>query len=103
MIEFLIAILFFLLGWKVRELYAVRQLSKFVKVVEEEKKQSKTVIKLEIHDDIIYAYRDSNNEFLCQSDSIEGIVEALSKRSPGEKFAVTKENLCELGLYDESV
>ena len=98
-----IAIVSFYAGWKVRELYALRQIFKMMKSAEKVESETKTVLKLEKHSDVIYAYNRETDEFLGQSETLSGLSEILNKRFPDVSFAVTQENLEELGVLDESV
>jgi hypothetical protein len=95
----------FWVGWKAREYYALRQVFKMLQseTVKQNDETPKTVLKLEKHSNSIFAYDRETNEFLGQGDSLDSLSVVLKERFPGISFAVTKENLKELELNDESV
>lgn len=92
------------IGWKLREAYAVRQISKFIKLDDEKaQKPAKTLLKLEKESDVIYAYDNETDEFLGQGESLKALAQVLGKRFPDKRFTASPENLKELGIHNESV
>jgi hypothetical protein len=52
---------------------------------------------LEVHDDIIFMY-DSKHNYLSHGNTIESLQDRLIERFPNKRFAITDENLKEIGL-----
>jgi hypothetical protein len=105
MIEFIIGIVCVFIGWKLREAYAVRQISRIMKLSEEHQSEvpNKQLLKLEKHSAVIYAFDSETDQFLGQGESLEDLVQLLVERFPDKRFTATPDNLKELGLYNESV
>ena len=106
MLEYIIiGVIAFGAGWKLRELYALRQIFKMMKSgeVTQSEETPKTVLKLEKHSDVIFAYNKETDEFLGQGDTLTSLSDALRERFPNTSFAVTEENLKELGLNNEPI
>ena len=103
--EIIIGVVCLIVGWKLRELYAIRQISFLLKLDEEEVvvEPKKSLLKLEKRSDIIYAYDNETDQFLGQAQSMDSLAEVLGKRFPDKRFTASPENLKELGLYNESV
>jgi hypothetical protein len=102
--EIIIYVLCLFIGWKLREAYAVRQISHFIKLDDEkEQKPAKTLLKLEKQSDIIYAYDNETDEFLGQAQSLDALAQVLGKRFPDKRFTALPKNLKEIGIHNESI
>lgn len=102
--EIIIGFVCLIFGWKLREVYAIRQIAKMIKFDDEiVDKPKKFLLKLEKHSDIIYAYDNETDEFLGQAESLHSLAQVLGKRFPNKKFTASPENLEELGIHNESV
>ena len=82
-------------GWGLRERMAERHLTQLLKHVEieEEQEELKMPISVEKHNDILFVYNKTTNEFLAQGKTATELSDALEKRFPGKRFECTPEHL----------
>ena len=52
---------------------------------------------LEVHEDTIFMY-DSKHNYLSHGDTIESLQDRLRDRFPNKRFAITQENIEEIGI-----
>ena len=103
LILFVVAIMFFAygvnIGWKAREAYAKKIVTKFAEELEE-KVDAKSVlhITIEKHDDMIYVYDKKNHTFMAQGNNKEELEDALMSRFPGKRFAASEEDMERAGM-----
>lgn len=98
--SYLIFIIGFLIGWKIREYTAVRKFHKMMKEVDEQptKPTNKISVKIERSGKMFYLYNLETDEFLTQGYSKEEIQENLKKRfkNVDMAFHATVENIKEV-------
>lgn len=92
------------IGWVLREKYAEHVVAKYLKELEinkgglsESEKESRTTLKLETHNDTIFAY-DEEGTFIAQGADLDYLDRAIKARYPDRKFKVSEENLKEIGV-----
>lgn len=100
--EFLYYVAVFFVGWKLREIYAVYQTKRLLagmidKIAQEKPKDETTILNLEKHHDVLYAYT-KDGKFMGQGSSLDDLIKSLSSAHPGESFAVEKAELEKLGI-----
>lgn len=97
------------LGWKLREISAVR-LYKQMKMEEQESrileladKIQSTFIETNVEKigDTFYLHDKATGEFLAQGDSSEELSTNLRTRFPEKRFVMDKKDLESIGIYDE--
>ena len=94
----------FVFGWNVREWYAIRSLHKMMMAaeaaVEEEQEEEKkrTPMRLEKHNDIIFAYSEEDGSFIAQGSDLYALDDAIRARYPDRKFSIKEKNLEEVGV-----
>ena len=97
MIEFIIITIGFIIGWYVREWWAVRQIKKFASSFEEKFNQnlSETVISayIEKAGDTFFVYRKDDNAFLAQGTDINSLSDILESKFPGKLFNIPQDQL----------
>jgi hypothetical protein len=100
MMELIIAIVGFVVGWYVREWHAMRKVDQLIdnmntKMVEEFK--SKVInVTVEKSGDFFYIYRKDDGTFLAQGTDIDKLSDILSEKFPGKLFNVSPEELSQL-------
>lgn len=101
MMEYLIAIAGgFIVGWFLREWYALRKVEKIIadlntNMVDEFKKKV-IDINVEKSGDIFYIYRKDDGTFLAQGDDIDKLSDLLTEKYPGKLFNCSPEDLAAL-------
>ena len=82
-------------GWGLRERMAERVLNKLVEQVEleQQKEEMKMPISVEKHNDTLFVYNKTTNEFLAQGKTATELSDALERRFPGKRFECTPEHL----------
>jgi hypothetical protein len=99
--EVLYYVLMFFLGWKLREFYAKLQIKLLVKsITVDTVVDEPTVLRLEKHSGVIYAYDEIDDRFLTQGKDLEEIVYNLRKEFPNEAFTARQDNLREMDDYE---
>jgi len=104
--EYLILVIVaFSLGWKTREIFAVWKSNKIIKHLEEQATEQLEEIKkdfisivIEKHEDTFFVYDMNTNTFMAQGASRKELEQKLGEMFPGKRFAVTPENLKEVGF-----
>ena len=91
----------FNIGWKVRELYATHKLRAWMEQAQEEYDEEEDdliQVHLEKHNDILFCYDKETNRFMTQANSRDELEKKLSEMHPGKRFAVSPEDLKEVGF-----
>lgn len=94
-----------LLGWELRERYAMRVVNQLLKEVEESTEaeaEETDRIKLERHGEVVYAF-DGEDNFIAQGATVYELDEAIQKRFPGRKFLIKESNMKEVGFANDAV
>lgn len=93
-----------LVGWQFREITAVMRVKRMLKAYQEDVKRIQEVedsermrVTIEKEQDTYYVY-DMSGTFLVQATNQKELEQALLDKFPGKTFAVTPENLKEVGL-----
>ena len=96
-----------IIGWELREQYAMRVVNQLLKEVEghqeSESTEERTKMRLEKHGTGIYAFEEETDEFIAQGTDLFDLDKAIQARFPGKKFAIKEDNLREIGVSHESV
>ena len=94
-----IAAIFFLLGWKLREYWAIRTVDKFMKAAAEA--QTNNIINVNVHKDHgqFYIYNNSDNSFITQVKTKEELFKYFSERHPDKTVMMKNEDLA---LFDQA-
>ena len=85
----------FLIGWKVREYYAILTVSKYLMNAQVEQQKTSTVVYVERHDDILFVYEKETNKYLTNGKDIAEINKNLGEQFPSKLF-ITDQKLEEL-------
>jgi hypothetical protein len=101
--EYILLILIFLvgavLGWRLREKAAVRNLSKIIDSAEEQQEDLLRIpVNIQRVDGELMAYSIKDNSFMAQGWDWDELEQRLISRFPGKKFKATRENLIEMGF-----
>lgn len=103
-VAFLLWISGIIIGWRAREVHAMKQVQKYMEEIDDESEESPTVsetqirIKIEKDDNGFFVYDLETNEFMAQGTTRNQVEQALAKRYPGKHFAATPTNLRETGF-----
>jgi hypothetical protein len=86
-------ILAFIIGWKLREFYAIYTVQKYLNpMVEESTKPMPTFVYIEKHEGGLMVFEESTNKYLTMGKDLAEVDENLKKLYPTKLF-VTKTNL----------
>ena len=99
--DFLIAFGIFIMGWFVREQYAIwkiRHIIKEVKQLEEPTKPSELRVTIEKHNDMFYMYSEETGCFLAQGTTREEIAKKLRQDYPKFTVVADPNNIKEVGF-----
>lgn len=95
-----------ILGWRFREMWAMRTLKKYVAQMaeseaeeEQEPEVKRTAITLEKHNDSIFAYEEDGT-FIAQGKTLHELDIAIKARFPDRKFSVKEDDLIKVGAYE---
>lgn len=83
-------------GWKAREAVAKKMLKRLAGNVE--KVVEIVHITIEKHDNHFYVFQKDTNKFLTQADTKEALEKNLFELFPGKRFAMSEENMREIGF-----
>ena len=97
------------IGWKLREISAIRLHEKMKKEQQESRihelaeKIQGTFIEATVEKigDIFYVHNKETGEFLAQGESPEELSDALRTRFPEKRFVMEKKDLESIGIYYE--
>lgn len=110
MIELIIVIFGFVVGWYAREWHATMVMNRFMEKFEENAKdaleqikENLIKIKIEKHNEGFFVYGLEDNEFMAQGTTRKELEDNLRKRYPGKTFAAEGDNLKEVGFSNESI
>ena len=104
-----IAVLCFgiMLGWHLREQYAMRVVNQLLKDVQETKEQEegeRTKMRLERNGGFIYAFENDTDAFIAQGTDLIDLDKNIVAKFPGRKFSVQEQNLIDIKAdYHEPV
>jgi hypothetical protein len=103
--EILIGIVSFVVGWILRELYAVHkvktllnQIESFEENSEEDEKADIMHINIEKHDGILFVYSSEDDSFMAQGKTREELEKNLRERYPNVIFGASNANLQKVGF-----
>lgn len=95
----LFALAFFILGWKLREVYAKMMLARLhnavEKVIEQKQNEKKDVINatIEKHDGHLFIYKQEDGSYLAHAENKNKLTDMLHEKFPGKMFNVSQEDL----------
>ena len=96
-----LAITWFILGWKCRELEAMRRIQKYEENMKTQVKQNIIPVVVEKAGDLFHVYNKETGEYLAKGSNVNEITENLSQRFNDHKvFVASPENMKEVGLKD---
>ena len=103
----LLAVVWFLVGWKAREFQALRTMNKIIKA-EEAKMQAQTSeaidnskkmrVTIEKHKNVMYVYEEGTGTFMAQGATEEELGDRLRERYPNTLFVASSAELEQVGL-----
>ena len=88
-------ILFFCLGWKARELWALRQIKDLISDLEDTE-DDRIHITVDITANGIFVYEKDTLKYLAHGNSEHDITNILKQRFPGKTFAASSEDMLKL-------
>lgn len=99
--EFLVIFIFgvvcFFLGWKIREVVAMRIMSKMVDEISQntlqEFKKNVVNIRVEDHDGQFFVYQKDDGSYLAHAETKTKLEDILNEKFPGKMFNATPEDL----------
>jgi hypothetical protein len=98
-----------LVGWELREKWAIRQVHRLLEEGEiklnkvEEEEEERTKMRLEKHSDLIYAFTEEDDSFIAQGKDLHELDAAIQARFPGKKFSIRESNLEDIGVKHEPI
>ena len=100
MIEILLFGIGICLGWKLREIYALRFLNKMLATkIEAETSSFKTInVRIERTEDMYYLYDADTDHFLVQGKTVDDMTPILQARFPNTQFKAYNDNIKEVDL-----
>ena len=100
LILFFVSIIGFFFGWHAREMYAMRVVKAIMEqagqLEQKEEETPRTPMRLEVHNNTIFAYSEVDGTFIAQGVDLEGLDKAIQSRFPDKKFSVKEQNLLEI-------
>lgn len=97
-----LAVVFFIIGWKAREYHAVRMMNILIsKATEESYNQFKSNmidIRVEAHDDQLFVYRKDDGSYLAHARTKFDLEAMLLEKFPGKLFNASQEDLQKLEI-----
>jgi hypothetical protein len=97
LIDLLIYLFFFWLGWNCRELRAYMWLRKNVSQIQEEDEDPNQIqIIVDVKDDMIFVYERDTLRYLAHGHNHDIIEEMLMQKFPGKTFAASAQDLLKL-------
>ena len=101
LILFFVGIIGFFFGWHAREMYAMRVVKSIMEQANmmqeaQEEENPRTPMRLEVHNNTIFAYSEVDGSFIAQGVDLEGLDKAIQSRFPDKKFSVKEKNLLEI-------
>ena len=88
-----------IIGWKLRERAAIRQLEQLqLEEIEEYVENKKIPITVEIVDDQWFIYKKEDGSFMAQGESWEEVTDRMAERFPEKRFIIEPENAKAVGL-----
>lgn len=100
--EFLYYAAIFFLGWQARGWWATYYINRMLQKIHEAGAESvgnyTTLLDLQRHDDVVYAYDSKDGTFLAQATTLKELTDSLSKLHPGQSFNATAETLERVGF-----
>jgi hypothetical protein len=105
--EYLIlSLVSFYIGWKLAHFFIVWKSNRFIKHIQEqvseqieEVKKDLISVVIEKHENTFFVYDMKTNQFMAKGDSRNELEQKLGEMFPGKRFAVTPENLKEVGFF----
>jgi hypothetical protein len=96
----LLAVVFFIIGWKAREYHAVRMMNILISRATEESynefKSNMIDVRVEAHEDQLFVYRKDDGTYLAHADTKRDIEIMLMQKFPGKLFNASQEDLQKL-------
>lgn len=96
----LLAVVFFIIGWKAREYHAIRMMNVLINQATEESMnefKSKVIdIRVEEHDDQLFVYRKDDGSYLAHARGQDDLQMMLMEKFPGKLFNASQEDLQKL-------
>lgn len=96
-----------LIGWELREQYAMRVVKAMIAEVDkaqQEEEETRTKMNIERNGDFLYAFEADTDNFIAQGTNLEELDKAITLKFPGKKFSVREQNLIDIKAdYHESV
>jgi len=91
--DIILAIIFFLLGWHMRELYAKYLSDKWLESKRTEFENSIMHIRIEDHRGEFYVYSKEDSKYLAHGTSKASIERILNEKFPGKCFNASPEDI----------
>lgn len=97
---YLISVYFaFRVGWKAREVHAMRLVGELTQAVEQEEETETPIrVVIEKHSDGFFVYNMEDHSFMAQGSDRNELEKNLISRYPGKNFAANHDNLIEVGF-----
>lgn len=96
-IYFITGFVCFYMGWKLREIYAMRIMNKIMEEVAEdtvdEFKKKVINIKVEDHDGQFFVYKKDDGSYLAHGETKHKLEDILNEKFPGKLFNASPEDL----------
>ena len=86
------------IGWTSHERAVRLRVTHLVNQFEETLNESTIKIKLERHNDMMYAYELDTNHFMAQGSNAKELEDTLRSKYPGKMFAASTKDIEESGL-----
>ena len=87
----------FVLGWIIREQYAVYKIKKFLKVVDTPSDNRKQLrVNIEKHKGVFYLYAEDDGRFIAQGLSKKDVSDVVIKEHPNTIIIATEDNVKEV-------
>lgn len=100
MMELLLIAIGFVVGWFLREWYAMRKIDKLIDSINgnmlDEIKKKVVDITIEKSGDFFFVYRKEDGAFLAQGTDIDKLSDILTEKFPGKLFNCSPEDLATL-------
>lgn len=89
--------IWFFIGWKAREIHAMRMMNKVIEQVTEdtvdEFRKKVIDIKVESHDGQLFVYKKDDGSYLAHGDNKTTLEDILNEKFPGKLFNASPEDL----------
>ena len=97
-----LAVVFFFIGWKMREYHAARIINRMIDQATEESYsqfKSKVIdIRVEEHDEQLFVYRKDDGSYLAHAKTKRDLETMLLEKFPGKLFNASQEDLQKLEI-----